>query len=179
MGKFKGRRKSVQELITDALVDKSVATGDKVDVTRYKGDFTVSKSDLRTDAAETAEGLASIESGSLLDLWRHGILQTLDDYNSCKRRGGVDLARRVFEREPPPTPSPVIDAAYAALAEYLGHQDGWEPRDWVRKETRRVDGVKYISPFVNERIATTARNETPDEFRRRGIYITSGALSRV
>src|SRR5699024_8157834 len=61
--------------------------------------------------------LASV--GSLDERWRFGILQTLDDYNSTLRRGGPDLVAGVFTDEPLRTGAVEVDAAFAALAEYL------------------------------------------------------------
>lgn len=57
--------------------------------------------------------------------WRFGILQTLDDYISTRRRGGPELAAQVFSDEPPRTGAPQLDAAFAALADYLAERDGW------------------------------------------------------
>src|SRR6218665_4121514 len=53
--------------------------------------------------------------------WRFGILQTLDDYASTLRRGGVKLAAEGFAPPPAPTRSGRIDAGVAGGA---GHPAG-------------------------------------------------------
>jgi hypothetical protein len=57
--------------------------------------------------------------------WRFGVLQTLDDYTLTCRRGGTELGARVFTDPPAPTGSVELDAAFAALADYLAERDGW------------------------------------------------------
>ena len=108
--------------------------------------------------------------------WRFGILQTIDDYTSTWRRGGVELAARVFPAEPPRTGSPEIDAAFAALAEHLADRDGWNPPAWALDPTRKVDRWYATVPRVFHR---DAERESPRAFRTRGIYITEHALGRA
>jgi hypothetical protein len=59
---------------------------------------------LRSDAADASAACAMLleAGGSCNDCWRHGILKTVDYYDSCVRRGVVTLGRRVFDREPAP-----------------------------------------------------------------------------
>ena len=77
----------------------------------------------RSNARECARMFS--EGDSLAACWRFGILQSLDDYASTVRRRGLDLGAMVFAREPEPTGSHEIDAAFAALADHLSGRDGW------------------------------------------------------
>lgn len=109
--------------------------------------------------------------------WRFGVLQTVDDYQSCMRRGGVGLARQVFAAEPPTTGSVRLDAAFAALAEHLARTDGWECPGWALDPARRVAGVWY--PCVPRIFRAEADAESPEAFRVRGIMITGSSLARA
>jgi hypothetical protein len=74
--------------------------------------------------------------------WSFGVLQTLDDYTSTYRRSGAELDRSgragVFTDPPAPTASVELDAAFAALAEYLAERDGWTPPAWTSDAWRSV-----------------------------------------
>lgn len=118
-----------------------------------------------------------IRKGEPLDsVWRFGILQTLDDYRSTVARGGVSLGAAVFDAEPAPTGSAEIDAAFAALAEYLAEQDGWRPPSWLTGG-ERVSGDWY--PAVPDIFREEAEAFSPRAFRSRGIYITPRSLARA
>jgi len=108
--------------------------------------------------------------------WRFGILQTLDDYASTLRRGGTALAAQVFEAEPRPTGSVQLDAAFAALADYLAERDGWMTPVWATDPARRVDGWY---PSVPEIFRAEAERDSPRAFRQRGILITGRSLDRA
>ena len=133
---------------------------------------------LRHEAASNAQRCAVLRSAGegLGECWRFAILQTLDDYTSTLRRGGVELAAQVFTAEPPRTGSPEIDAAFAALAEHLADRDGWNPPVWVLDPTRRVERWYATVPRIFHR---DAERESPQAFRTRGIYITEQALARA
>lgn len=109
-------------------------------------------------------------------LWRYIVLQSLDDYTSTLRRGGLLLAARFFEEEPQPTGSPQIDAALAALADHLAARDGWQSPAWAHSPTRTTDAWY---PDIPASARSKARVESPEAFRRRGIYLTSRSLERV
>lgn len=117
------------------------------------------------------------EDGSPVEeCWRFGILQTLDDYTSTLRRGGVELAAQVFDEEPPPTGSSRIDAAFAALAAYLANRDEWTTPEWANDPTRTTS--RWFAN-VPEIFREDAERETPNAFRSRGIFITSRSLARA
>ncbi|WP_196716709.1 hypothetical protein [Actinomyces trachealis] len=132
---------------------------------------------LHTAATNAADVAALMLRGdSLDDAWRFGVLQTIDDYNSNMRRGGTTHARHVFDDEPAPTGSAQIDAAFAALADYLAQRDGWQVPDWAGKPWR-VTSDWY--PVVISWGRDEARRTSPRAFRRRGIYITPLGLARA
>lgn len=108
--------------------------------------------------------------------WRFGILQTLDDYTSVLRRGGPDLAAGVFTDEPPRTGAVQIDAAFAALADYLAERDGWQLPAWALDSSRNTPAWY---PGVPAMFHADADRESPGAFRRRGILITSRSLARA
>ena len=133
---------------------------------------------VRNTAAQNAAACRTLlASGESLDeCWRFGILQTLDDYSSALRRGGPSLAAGVFTDEPARTGSVEVDAAFAALAEYLAERDGWQTPGWALDSSRRTE-VWY--PAVPAIFRADADQESPEAFRRRGILVTSRSLARA
>lgn len=130
-----------------------------------------------TSAQNAAACRALLADGESLDAcWRFGILQTLDDYTSAQRRGGTDLAARVFADEPARTGSDEVDAAFAALADYLAERDGWQVPLWVLDPFRSTAGWYPAVPSI---FHADADRESPLAFRRRGILITSRSLARA
>jgi len=127
-------------------------------------------------AARVAELLAAGES--LVTVWRFGILQTLDDYTSTLRRGGPETAAGMFVDKPPLTGSAELDAAYAALADYLAEREGLTPPAWVSDPTRTVQGAAWFAS-TPELFRGEAVRESPRAFRSRGIMITARALERA
>lgn len=108
--------------------------------------------------------------------WRFGILQTLDDYASTRRRGGAALAAGVFDDEPPRTGSARLDAAFAALADHLAERDGWAVPAWAADPARRADGWYPAVPAI---FRAEAERDSPRAFRQRGILITGRSLDRA
>jgi hypothetical protein len=133
---------------------------------------------LRNDAADAALECARLlrEGESANTGWRFGILQSVDYYDSCVRRGGVELGARVFDREPAPTGSTRLDAAFAALAEHLAVRDGWPVPRWALSAARSTDRwyVAQSPAFYAE-----ADQQSPPAFRSRGVYISANALDRA
>src|SRR6185437_12297224 len=128
------------------------------------------------DAAVLADGLLA-QGETLQSVWRYAIIQLLDDYSHDLGRAGASVASQRFGSEPPPTRSPEVDAALAALAEYLARRDGWALPTWARKPGRYSAKWWFVSPLRG--MHPTALQESPPSFRTRGIFITAGALSRV
>jgi hypothetical protein len=108
--------------------------------------------------------------------WRFGILQTLDDYTSTLRRGGIALAAVVFAEQPAPTGSVQLDAAFAALADHRAERDGWAVPAWALDPARRADGWYPAVPAI---FRTEAEQESPRAFRQRGILIPGRSLNRA
>lgn len=133
---------------------------------------------LRGDAAANARRCASLlaQGASLAECWRFGILQTVDDYRSVLRRGGVQLAFQVFVAEPPRTGSTEIDAAFAALADHLAERDGWIVPAWALDPSRAVSEWFAEVPAI---FHSDALQESPRAFRARGIFITDQSLKRA
>ena len=138
------------------------------------------KESVSHDAALAAQSCQEIlaDGGDLLDLWRFGILQTIDYYTSYFKRGGPTLASHVFDQEPL-TGHASVDAAFAALADYLATRDGWAVPTWVASQV--VTPPWFVAPIARRPgyFHDEALRVTPDEFRRRNIYIGIGDLSRA
>jgi hypothetical protein len=118
-----------------------------------------------------------LEGETLQSVWRHVIVQLLDDYSRDLARNGASAASRRFSHEPPATRSAEVDAALAALAEYLARRDDWPVPSWARKPGRYSARWWFVTPLRG--MHPTALQESPPSFRTRGVFITAGALSRV
>jgi hypothetical protein len=127
-------------------------------------------------AARLADDLLA-EGEALQSVWRYAIVQLLDDYSHDLARGGASVASQRFRREPLPTRSAEVDAALAALAEYLARRDNWPVPPWARKPERYSAKWWFVTPLRG--MHATALQESPPSFRTRGVFITAGALSRV
>lgn len=101
-------------------------------------------------------------------------VQLLDDYSHDLGREGASTASRRFDQEPAPTQSGEVDAA---LAEFLARRDGWVPPAWARKLERYSSTWWFVTPLKG--MHPTALQESPASFRKRGVFITAGALSRA
>lgn len=161
---FRGEVLSVAALLEAARIAPAPPTGTNVGV--------------RHTAAQNAAAcrLLLADGESLDSAWRFGILQSLDDYTSVLRRSGSGIAAEVFTDEPPPTGAEQLDAAFAALADYLAERDGWQAPAWARDSARRTTGWYPAVPSI---FHADADRESPDAFRRRGILITSLSLARA
>lgn len=164
---YQGTRLSIE-----ALIAISSASGGS-DVTTPKSPFGV-----RHTAHGNARYCAElIEAGEPVNSgWRFGVLQTLDDYRSTVARGGVQLGAGVFANAPEPTGSAELDAAFAALAEFLAERDGWAVPSWATARGRlQVDWYPDVPDIFREE----AKESSPPSFRSRGIYITDRSLARA
>lgn len=162
---FQGEVRSVK-----ALLDAAARTP-----TQYtsSGRFGV----LHTAADNAVACRHLLAGGEGLDgCWRFGILQTLDDYTSTLRRGSPNLAAQVFSDEPPRTGAVQLDAAFAALANYLAERDGWTTPAWALDPTRSTETWYPAVPSI---LRAEADAESPRAFRSRGILITSRSLARA
>jgi hypothetical protein len=76
------------------------------------------------DAAHFARRLLA-DGEPLRSVWRFALVQLLDDYASVLRHDGTEAAGKMWSVEPSLTGSSGVDAAFAAMAEYLARRDGW------------------------------------------------------
>ena len=80
------------------------------------------------------------------DLWRFGVLQLLDDYESLKRHRGVQVASEVLAVEPQRTGHSGVDASFAALTCWLADRDGWTPPVWSLDPSRVARPWWFVPP---------------------------------
>lgn len=128
------------------------------------------------DAAVVAAGMVSADA-RLQDVWRHAIVQLLDDYTSVLRHQGCAAAQAMWADRPQPTGDRRVDAAFAALGEHLARRDGWPAPRWVRDPTLEAMPWWFVTALKG--LHPRALVESPLSFRKRGIFITRGALQRA
>lgn len=117
------------------------------------------------------------DGDTMPDLWRHVVIQLLDDYESDRRLRGASVAAEMFTEEPDGTGEERLDAALAALAEHLGRRDGWHVPEWASRPMRTTPRWWFVSEL--EGMHPRALVESPLSFRKRGVFITDDALVRV
>jgi hypothetical protein len=136
-----------------------------------------------TRAFETADQAASSAAAMLVGgerlsrLWRYVFAQLLDDYMSVLRHAGTQAAARMWSQPPRGTGDSRVDAAFAAMAEHLARRDGWTVPAWARLTEREAWPWWFVSDLRG--LHARALVESPSSFRRRGVFITSGALERA
>jgi hypothetical protein len=134
-------------------------------------------------AFETADQAAGSAAAMLIDgeplsrLWRYVFAQLLDDYTSVLHHAGTQAAARMWSEAPRATGDSRVDAAFAAMAEYLARKDGWTVPSWARLPEREAWPWWFVTDLRG--LHPRALVESPSSFRRRGVFITSGALDRV
>lgn len=139
--------------------------------------------DVKVQAFETADqaadsAIAMLEDGERLSsLWRYVFVQMLDDYTSVLRHRGVSAAAQMWLSPPRSTGDSRVDAAFAGMAEYLARRDGWTVPSWARLPEREAWPWWFVTDLQG--MHARALVESPSSFRRRGVFITSGALDRA
>jgi hypothetical protein len=128
------------------------------------------------DAAAVAADMVAARD-RLQDVWRHAIIQLLDDYTSVLRHDGPTSAQAMWTARPRLTGDRRVDAALAALGEHLARRDGWTTPTWVRDPG--LEAVPWWFVTALRGLHPRALVESPLSFRKRGIFITSGALQRA
>lgn len=88
-----------------------------------------------------------------------------------------DQRRRAIDAEPASTGDPRADAFLAALAEHLALGWGLAVPAWALGPGRALEQFWFVSDVAGFRAIAIA--QSPAAFRRRGIFITGGALERV
>ncbi len=128
-------------------------------------------------AADEALTLLAQNDPTSEDIWRFGLLQLLDEYDSILRHQGLEAAMTVFKQEPKLTGHSGLDASFAALACWLATRDGWEAPKWARDPKRVARPWWFVSSSEYGRAWSMV--QSPGEFRIRGIFITNTALLRA
>jgi len=120
---------------------------------------------------QTVAGVAErVHAGEDL---RFAVRELLDEF---ALRGRDDLRAAALAQEPVSV-DPHVDAYLGALAEHLASTCGLSIPQWALSQTRMLDHMWF--PGVARGFRPTALRESPAAFRRRGIFIARGALSRV
>jgi hypothetical protein len=104
---------------------------------------------------------------------RFAVRELLDEF---ALRGRDDLRAAALAEEPMSIDRHV-DAYLGALAEHLARTCGLSVPRWALSDRRTLDHMWF--PGVAPGFRPTALRESPAAFRRRGIFIARGALSRV
>ena len=134
-------------------------------------------------AFETADQAAGSAAGMLADgqprsrLWRYVFAQMLDDYASVLRHAGIPAAAGMWSAAPRGTGDGRVDAAFAAMAEYLARRDGWAVPAWAALPEREAWPWWFVTDLRG--LHPRALVESQSSFRRRGVFTTSGALDRA
>jgi hypothetical protein len=129
-----------------------------------------------SDAAHAAADMVTAGE-RLSQVWRYVFVQLLDDYDSVRRHAGVASAAAMWQDEPPSTGDGRLDAAFAAMAEHLARRDGWAEPRWVKDPSREALPWWFVTDLRG--MHPRALVESPSSFRRRGVFITRGALQRA
>lgn len=120
---------------------------------------------------QTLAGVAArVQAGEEL---RFAVRELLDEF---ALRGRDDLRAAALADEPARV-DPRVDAYLGALAEHLARAFGLPIPRWALSERRTLDHMWF--PGVAPGFRPTALRESPAAFRRRGIFIARGALTRV
>lgn len=104
---------------------------------------------------------------------RFAVRELLDEF---ALRGRDELRAQALAEEPARVDLHV-DAYLGALAEHLARECGLSVPRWALSEGRTLDHMWF--PGVAPSFRPTALRESPAAFRRRGIFIARGSLSRV
>jgi hypothetical protein len=129
------------------------------------------------DAAAVAVEMLA-DSEPLRDVWRHAIIQMLDDYRSVHAHQGAAAAARMWRDEPRLTGDARVDAAFAALGEHLARHDGWPVPAWTAlSPTREAEPWWFVCELPG--LHPRALVQSPGSFRRRGVFIMNDGLVRV
>lgn len=88
-----------------------------------------------------------------------------------------DQAQRAMRQKPIPTGDIRFDAYLGGLAEHAAAINRFQRPDWSCEPDRFLNQFWFVSEIKGFRALALA--ESPAAFRRRGIFISAGSLSRV
>jgi len=83
---------------------------------------------------------------------------------------------RALAERPIPTGDPRHDAFLGALAEHLACASGVARPSWACEPARFLERAWFVSEVIGFRALALA--ESPAAFRRRGVFVSRGALER-
>jgi hypothetical protein len=101
------------------------------------------------------------------------VWELLDEYAVLSTDG---QRRRALADRPGPTGDRRYDAFLGALAEHLATAAGFERPAWTCERDRFLDQFWFVSTVAGFRALAIA--ESPAAFRRRGVFVSRGALQR-
>jgi len=102
------------------------------------------------------------------------VREFLDEFAALPRG---ELRQRAIGERPEPTADARADAYLGALAEHLAATHGLTRPGWAVEPLRFLDRFWFVSDVPGFRALAIA--QSPAAFRRRGIFVSSGALQRV
>lgn len=105
---------------------------------------------------------------------RFCLREFLDEFSLLPREA---LRARAIRARPEPTGDPRADAYLGALAEHLAAAHGLKRPAWSVESQRFLERFWFVSEVPGFRALAIA--QSPAAFRRRGIFIATGALQRV
>jgi hypothetical protein len=105
---------------------------------------------------------------------RFAVREFLDEFALLPREA---LRDRAIRDRPEPTGDVRADAFLAALAEHVAAAHGLLRPAWVVDPDRFLDRFWFLSSVAGFRALAIA--QSPASFRRRGIFVSAGALERV
>jgi hypothetical protein len=114
---------------------------------------------------------ARIRAGDHL---RFAVREFLDEFALLPRDA---LRERAIRDRPEPTSDVRADAFLAALAEHLACAHELPRPAWAVDPERFLDRFWFVSAVESFRALAIA--QSPAAFRRRGIFVSTGALQRV
>ncbi|MCA1673022.1 MAG: hypothetical protein LC799_12775 [Actinobacteria bacterium] len=107
------------------------------------------------------------------DAFLPAVRELVDEFNLL---GNDNQRGRALAERPEPTGDPRHDAYLGALAEHLAAAAGIARPAWTCEPSRFLDRFWFVSEVKGFRALAIA--ESPAAFRRRGVFISQGALER-
>lgn len=122
--------------------------------------------------AQSLAGVASrVRNG---DDFLIAVRELLDEFALLANDG---QRSRAIAEEPPTTGDPRRDAYLAALGEHLATIHSLPRPSWTTHAERFLNRFWFVSDVKGFRALAIA--QSPAAFRRRGIFVTAGSLTRV
>ncbi|MGH9070814.1 MAG: hypothetical protein ACRDX8_06525 [Acidimicrobiales bacterium] len=104
---------------------------------------------------------------------RRMVLEFVEEY----RWEPIQVRERLLEARPLPCQDSRYDALLGALGEHLAHHDSLPVPNWTQESDRFLE--RWWFPVDLPSVRADAIVHSPASFRRRGIFIGTGALARA